>query len=126
MLEITIPGRPITKKNHSQIRRNARTGKPFLSPSDQYKAYAAAAGWYIPARARLGLTGRYNVKCLYFMPTRHKVDLCNLLEATCDILKDCGVVADDESKIIAAHDGSRVLYDKDNPRAEIYISELEE
>lgn len=59
------------------------------------------------------------------MPTRHRVDLTNLLNATNDILVDCGVLKDDNSRIIVSHDGSRVKYDKENPRAEIFIERVE-
>ena len=58
------------------------------------------------------------------MPTKHRVDLVNLLEATCDILVKVNVLEDDNSNIIISHDGSRVLYDKDNPRVEIEIQEI--
>lgn len=58
--------------------------------------------------------------------TRRKVDLANLIEATCDILVKAKVLADDNSQIVAAHDGSRVDYDKKNPRAEIWIEEMED
>lgn len=64
------------------------------------------------------------MKCVYYMPTRHKVDLCNLLAATCDILVKANVIEDDNSKIIVSHDGSRVLYDKENPRVEIEIKPI--
>ena len=57
------------------------------------------------------------------MRTHRRVDLVNLLEATCDILVDANVIADDNSGIVAGHDGSRVKYDKDNPRVEITITE---
>lgn len=65
------------------------------------------------------------VKCLFYMPTRRKVDLTNLLEAIDDILVYAGTLADDNSNIIVSHDGSRVLYDKENPRTEVYISRYE-
>ena len=61
------------------------------------------------------------MRCLYFMPTRRRVDLGNLMEATHDILVKYEVLADDNSKIIYSVDGSRVLYDKDNPRTEVEI-----
>ncbi len=35
-----------------------------------------------------------------------------------------GVIKDDNHKIVASVDGSRVLYDKKNPRTEIYIEEI--
>lgn len=35
-----------------------------------------------------------------------------------------GVIKDDNSRIVAGHDGSRVLYDKENPRVEITITPI--
>lgn len=119
--EITIPGRPITKKNHSRIARR-KDGTPFLVPSRQFTDYQTAAGYSIRCK-NLALSGPVNVRCLYYMPTRHRVDLANLLSATCDILTHYRVLLDDNSRVIASHDGSRVLYDKDNPRTEITIEE---
>lgn len=121
---ITICGRPITKKNGSRIVINKKTGKPFIIPSKQYIEYEKDAGKQITCKD-LEIDYPVNMRCMYFMPTRHKVDLCNLIEATCDILVKYRVVADDNCEIVAGHDGSRVLYDKDNPRTEIYFEEIE-
>ena len=55
------------------------------------------------------------------MPTRRKCDLTNLLEAIDDIMVKSGLLADDNFTIIESHDGSRVLYDKENPRTEVQI-----
>lgn len=57
------------------------------------------------------------------MDTLRLVDLSNLLESTCDILVLYGVLQDDNSRIVCSHDGSRVLLDRENPRAEITIEE---
>ncbi|WP_223417548.1 RusA family crossover junction endodeoxyribonuclease [Anaerococcus murdochii] len=54
------------------------------------------------------------------------MDLTNLLAATCDILTDYGVIADDNYKIVVSHDGSRVDFDKERPRVEIEIERIEE
>ena len=67
-----------------------------------------------------------NVRCVYYMKTRQRVDLANLIEATTDILVKARVLEDDNSKIVAGHDGSRVLYDKDRTRVEICIEEMGE
>jgi Holliday junction resolvase RusA-like endonuclease len=56
------------------------------------------------------------------MPTRRRTDLVNLHEALCDTLVHHKVVKDDNSGIIVSMDGSRVLYDKENPRTEITIT----
>lgn len=73
----------------------------------------------------IGIDYPVNIKALYYMPTHRRVDLCNLHEALCDVLVKFGVVQDDNCKIIASMDGSRVLYDKENPRTEVYIEEVE-
>ena len=49
--------------------------------------------------------------------------LHNLLEAIDDVLVKAGVLKDDHSGIIVSHDGSRVRYDKDNPRTVVFIRE---
>lgn len=124
-LIITIPGRPITKKNSQRIVVNPKTKRPIVLPSEKFELYQEEAGWHIHCKG-LKLKGRYNVKCVYYMPTHHRVDLCNLLEATCDILTHYGVLDDDNSNIVAAHDGSRVCYSKEHPRVVITITELED
>lgn len=59
------------------------------------------------------------------MPTHRRVDLTNLLEAIDDVLVHTRVLEDDNSNIIVSHDGSRVLYDKEKPRTEVYICRYE-
>ena len=123
-IRFTIPVSPRSKKNSQQILTNPRTKRPFVAPSPAYKAYRKAALMLIPNEARLGIDYPVNIKMLFFMETRRRVDLSNLLEAADDVLVDAGVIADDNSGIVAAHDGSRVLYDKEHPRTEITITRL--
>lgn len=126
MVKLVIPIRPITKKNHQEIRINRGNGKHFVSPSPQYKLYEQECGWYLKEQYKENaIDYSVNVKCLYYMPTKGCVDLSNLLEATHDVLTKYGVLEDDNSKIIAAVDGSRVLHDRENPRTEIYIEKFE-
>ena len=51
--------------------------------------------------------------------------MTNLMEATDDLLVAAGILADDNHRIIVSHDGSRVLYDKENPRCEVWITSAE-
>lgn len=122
-IKFIIPLTPITKKNHQRIFKNKKTGKRFVMPSEQYELYEKQAGWFLKP---LGIADRVNIKCLYYMPTRRRVDLVNLLESTCDVLVKYNVIVEDNCNIVAGHDGSRVLYDKDNPRTEITISLMQE
>jgi Holliday junction resolvase RusA-like endonuclease len=122
-VKITIPLNPITKKNSQQIFINQRTRKPFITTSAAYKQYERDASIFIPFD--LSINQPVNIKCLFYMQTKRKVDLTNLLEAIDDILVKCGTLEDDNSEIIKAHDGSRVYYDKENPRTEIEITTFE-
>ena len=120
MIKFTIPLAPISKKNSQRIMLNRATGKPFIMPSAQYKRYEREAAYFIP-RGR-HINEPVNIKCLFYMPTRRKVDLTNLLEAIDDVLVTAGLLADDNFTIVESHDFSRVLYDKENPRTEITIT----
>jgi len=121
MIKFTIPFPPITKKNHQQIRRNFKTGKPFIAQSEQYIAYEKACMLAINGAYRKNIDYPVNLTALFYMPTARRVDLVNLIEALQDILVRAGVLTDDNSKIIASTDGSRVLFDRDHPRTEVEI-----
>ena len=121
----TIHGAPRTKKNSQQILINQKTRRPFVMPSKAYKEYEALCLSQL-RKKETPISSPVNVQCVYYMPTHRRVDLCNLLEATSDILVRAGVLADDNSDIVVSHDGSRVLYDKNYPRTEITITEASE
>ena len=119
-----IPLAPVTKKNHQEIWIDRRTGKPFVAQSKQYRQYETDAMWYLQA-PKSPISDMVNVKAIFYMPTRRRVDLINLLQSVLDILVRSGVLLDDNSRIVYTIDGSRVDYDKDNPRTEIEITKIE-
>lgn len=123
-MHIMIPLAPVSKKNSQRLLKYG--GRLMPVPSAAYSRYETAAGYHLRPRPDKPLTGPLEVRCLYYMPTRRRVDLVNLLEATCDVLVRYGIIEDDHCGIVASHDGSRVLYDKAHPRTEIYISRLED
>lgn len=117
MINFVIPIKPVTKKNSSQI--IYVKGKPRLIPSKQYNKYETSCKPYIPS---LNIDMPINIKALYYMPTRRRVDLVNLHEALHDVLVKYNCLKDDNCNIIVSTDGSRVLYDKNYPRTEVYIT----
>ena len=123
MIELKINLPPVTKKNSQQI--IYAKGRPMIIPSKKYKEYEKDAGFCIDYKGK-PIDYPVNVKCLYYMPTKRRVDLVNLIECSLDVLVKYGVLEDDNSNIVVSNDGSRVLYDKEHPRTEIYISEVEE
>ena len=116
-MHITIPLPPVTKKNSQRIVNVGKYHK--VLPSKAYVEYEKECGWYLPRGEMIDYP--VEVKCLFYMPTKRRVDLTNLLEAIDDVLVKYGVLEDDNFRIIVSHDGSRVLYDHENPRTEIEI-----
>ncbi len=94
----------------------------MIIPSKQYKEFEKEALWYIE---KIGIDYPANVKALFYMRTKRRVDLTNLLEALDDVLVKGGMLVDDNCNIIQSHDGSRVYYDKLNPRIEVYIENVD-
>lgn len=123
MFKYIIPIEPRTKKNSQQI--ITVHGRPIIIPSAQYKKYEKEAIRYIEP-PKTPIETPVNVKCMFYMGTRRRVDLNNLLECATDVLVNAGVLEDDNSNIVVGHDGSRVHYDKAFPRTEITITEIED
>ena len=111
---IALP--PVTKKNSQQIIKAGN--RVMIIPSKKYREYEAQC---IPFLKPLHIDYPVNIEAIYYMPTKRRVDLCNLHEVLCDVLVKYGVIEDDNSKIIVSMDGSRVRYDKENPRTEVTI-----
>ncbi len=127
-MKLTLYGNPATKKNSQRILyKFTKFGRktPFIAPSKAYVDYETDCLQQIK-RPHNPISARVNVRCVYYMKTARRVDLANLIEATTDILVKARVLEDDNSKIVAAHDGSRVELDRKNPRVEIEIEEMED
>lgn len=97
---------------------------PKILPSKAYEQYEIKAKNYMPHIEAIDYP--VNVKATYYMETRRKVDLTNLHEALHDTLVHYGVLLDDNCRIIVSTDGSRVFYDKLNPRTEVEITRVGE
>lgn len=133
-IEFIIPLKPCVKKNSQQIVfipskyssvMSIKTKKP-VSPriiqNERYRSYEKACKDYIPDS---NIDYPVNVKTVFYMPTRRRVDLSNLLEAIHDIMTKYNCISDDNCNIIYSTDGSCVKYDKENPRTEVEITKLE-
>lgn len=124
LYHFTIKLPPITKKNHQKIITNRTTGRPMVIPSEQYRDYEHQCAWFMPHGKTISRA--VNLRAVFYMPTRRRVDLVNLLQALCDILVKYAVLEDDNSHIVASFDGSEVRYDKENPRTEVWIYDKED
>lgn len=123
LLQFTIPLRPITKKNNWRIVK--KNNKRSVIPSEAYEKYEKDCGWFIKKPDK-PIDCKINIKAVYYMPGKYKVDITNLHNALHDILVHYGVIKDDNCKIVLGTDGSRVKVDKQNPRTEVTITTLDE
>lgn len=113
----TIELTPITKKNSQQIIRVK--GRPVIVPSKKYREYETAATPFCPY---LLIDYPVNIEAHYYRSTRRRVDITNLESALMDTLVHAGTLSDDNCRIVVSTDGSRVHYDKENPRTEVIIT----
>lgn len=116
----TIPIEPTTKKNSQSIKQNMKTGRPFITQGPKYLKYERDCGAFIP-RLKKPISGEITVQAHFYRKYKHTVDLVNLLQALLDILTKYGVIEDDCYKVVVSVDGSRVFFDKENPRTEVTI-----
>ena len=126
-LTFTIPIKPVTKKNHSNI-VTLKTGRTILLPSKAYRDFEKKACEYI--RSQFGtkfapIDFPVNIQAIYYQDSNRRADLCNYHAALHDALVKAKLLLDDNFKIIVSTDGSRVLVDKNNPRIEVMITKLE-
>lgn len=112
---------PITKKNSQQIIRVK--GRPVVAQSKNYRSYETAATPFCPY---LLIDYPVNIEAHYYRDTRRRVDITNLESALMDVLVHAGTLEDDNCRIVVSTDGSRVHYDKDNPRTEVIITPSED
>ena len=128
-IEFIIPVHPVSKKN-SQVIIPVKTkyGKTrhIPIPSQQYREFEAEClPFFNQVKNQAGVVDfPVNMAVSFYVSKKLKYDLTNLLEAVDDAAVKSGFIADDNRDIIAGHDGSRVFYDKYNPRIEITITEM--
>ena len=120
-VKFIIPINPITKKNNSRIIYNRKKKRYMIIPSEAYEKYEKACEPYIPDTH---IDYPVNIKATYYRATKHNVDLCNLHEALHDVLVKYGCIEDDNYTILVSTDGSRVEFDKENPRTEVEITKI--
>lgn len=122
LIKFTIPVVPRTKKNSQQV--FVKNGRVINIPSKLYKEYEEQCCLLIPKSVRQKIDYPVNVKATYYVKRNARIDITNLESALMDMLVKAEVLADDSAlqpAIVVSTDGSRVYYDKDNPRVEVEI-----
>lgn len=123
-----IPMNPKPKKNEHRIAgRGAKCPvckkfrKQFIRNGKGTTDFSFHAARYLNPKPEKPFTGPVRIVYRLYRETKHRVDDLNLYEALDDILVTEKILSDDNVNVIRSRDGSRVFFDKEHPRAEIYI-----
>lgn len=123
-LNFVIYAEPRSKKNSQQVAMNPKTHRPFITQSKAYKDFSKEVvkqirmNGYAPKEL---IDYPINIKYVFYKGSRRLCDGLNLSAAMDDILTGI-VIEDDHRDIVIGHDGTRVYYDKENPRVEVTIT----
>jgi Holliday junction resolvase RusA-like endonuclease len=131
MINFTIPGNPASSKNSRPIFINKATGARFIGKSKLLKDYIDRGLLELNIQKR-DLSYAYKfpremdiqVTFLFYVQDKRRRDLVNLMQAPLDLLQAAEIISDDS--IVKSLDGSRIYYDKLNPRTEISIIKYKE
>lgn len=133
LARFTIPLNPKPKKNTHRIAGSGarcpickKYKKQFVRNGNATTEFAFAAARFLRPKPDKPISGTVHLVYRLYRETKHRVDDLNLYEALDDLLVKEKILSDDNINIIRSRDGSRVYYDKDNPRAEIFIYEFNE
>lgn len=122
-IAFTLPVKPRTKKNHSQL-VTLKTGRQMLLPSKTYKEFEKEVVNYIKKHPQLQLCidEPINLECHFYKDKNYRSDLVGYLQAVQDALVKAGVLKDDNTNIVVTTNGSKVFLDREEPRIEVFIS----
>ena len=116
----TLPGRVISKKNSRQIYRTK--SRTFVATSDAYQAWHEEATYRLRAlRPAMPLTGDLSLTITFRLKGKIDADWDNLSASLCDLLTDCGVIADDKQIVLA---NVRKIRGAEDFSTEISVSEM--
>jgi len=125
--QIILPGQPATKKNGAMmVARHA-----VLLPSKPYQRYEKHIREFLDGQELERFDFPVNMQVHYYLQNyAHWPDLVGLMQATADVISDDRkhgreyILVDD--RIIYGWNGTHIMgIDKDNPRAELTISEID-
>lgn len=121
-MKIVIEGVIPSLKNSKQLYKNARTGKSFITSSDRSKRWRTDALWQLKGK---DVVTKYPISCtmVFFWGDKRRRDMDNTASGVLDVLRDGGIIEDDDYTHIDTLTLQSGGYDKQNPRVEIYLDE---
>jgi Holliday junction resolvase RusA-like endonuclease len=120
VIRLVISGAPRTKKNSPQIVRGLN--HPLLVPSKAFKAWEREALPQLRGAVPEPIAAPVQVSAMFYREA-NRGDLIGYMQALADVLEKAGVLVNDAQ--IVCWDGTRMTKDKDRPRVEVEIRQME-
>ena len=95
-INLTIEGRPISKKNSRQ-HVTTRDGRKFVIPSEAFRTFQQIALAQLNQYRNIQLIGPYKVSYRFFMKGNLDADMDNLIAGVNDILQEAGIIDNDKN-----------------------------
>lgn len=125
-----------SKKNSKRIITNSRTGKPQIISNDNakgqemamtwaFREQAVKKGWFFDDDPKAYEGRHYAINIFIWQKDRKRRDLDNQLTAILDGLVAAHALPDDSNKFVKMVSITNIGVDKENPRAKITITEIE-
>jgi len=110
MYKVVVKGKPVAKQRPRLVGTRVYTPKE----THDYEALVRTAARRAGVKA---IVGSVSLSVSFYMPTKHHVDVDNLLKSVMDGLN--GVAYEDDTQVV--HVQAWKSYDKDQPRCSIFI-----
>lgn len=137
---IIIKGQTPSQKNSKQILTNRRTGKNFISSNDIVKSWQVDALTQLKSEKRRFNRGRIQIDYMFYVKDDAQRDLDNMIASVNDVLQQANALMTLKNGKPKMLKGTGIIYgdhwqklrigsadamiDRDNPRAEMTITEL--
>lgn len=124
-MRLVISGEVPSLKNSKQIFVNKRTGKPFITSSQNSKKWQAEAKRQLQEQFAGYKVSGYpiSIAFTFYLGAKRRKDLDNLLSGCLDAMVHAGVLEDDDVAHVDNIDISFGGYDKEAPRVEIFLDD---
>lgn len=129
MNKIVLSGQTISKKNSRQMGTD-RSGRPRVFTSKAYQKWSRSVQSELAYHPLIGKKWKYPlvIEFQFYRNRNAKFDLNNMTQGPTDELVKAGIITDDsDAHVIPMFPLiSKRLIDRENPRCEMFIWELEE
>lgn len=124
-IKLTYHGAVLSKKNTKQIIKNPRTGKPIIVSNKSAKANEGdmTDQFSLQTLKQAAPVEKCKISIVIYEPNWQRRDLDNQTTSILDALVKAEVIKDDSIKCVVGLSIELGGIDKNNPRAEIVITE---